>query len=379
MRLAIAAGETSGDRLAAGLARELISRRPDLELAGIAGPAMQAAGVRALKTVDELDVMGLSEVVHHLPRLVRLRREFREQLVTWPARAFIGVDAPDFNLGLAGQLKKRGLFTAQLVAPSVWAWRRYRIPRIARSLDLLLTLFPFEPELFSGLDLDARFVGHPLADELPRTPDRAGARLDLDLPGDVPVVGLLPGSRPGEIGRHARLLVETGLRLRQALPQARLPVLLARPEHRVLFNQAAGMDAADAGLELVSGHTRTGLTACDVVLAASGTVTLEALLLKRPMVVFYRLAPATYWFARLTRLVKTEHVSLPNVLSRRRLVPERIQHQARAGQLAADVLAWLDDPDRIRDYTEQADAIHEQLAQGAAARAAEILLERLAR
>ena len=289
---------------------------------------------------------------------------------------YVGVDAPDFNLGLARRLRRDGLAAAQIVAPSVWAWRRYRIPKIARSLDLLLTLFPFEPALFEGTGLDARWIGHPLADQMPLTPDRSGARQALGIRPDRVPVALLPGSRAGEIARHAPLLraVAEGLGAdRQAV------LLLAVEEDRARFAAAAGADPEALGMQVVVGRTREGLVASELALAASGTVTLEALLARTPMVVYYRLPESTWRLARTLRLVKTRHVSLPNVLAGRELVPERLQHEAVAERLLADLDAWLDDPARIDRYLESAEGLHRSLARGAAARAAEALLELLER
>ncbi len=375
MQLVLGAGETSGDQLGASLARSLRDLDPAIGLAGVTGPAMNAAGVEALAGIDRLDVMGLFEVLGHLPRLVRFRRDLRRTILDRAPNAFVGIDAPDFNLGLARQLKRAGVPTAQFVCPSVWAWRGYRIPKIARSLDLLLTLFPFEPDCFVGTGLDCRFVGHPLADALPQDPDRDAAREALALPPDRPVVALLPGSRGGEIGRHAALLAASAAQIRNDRPDAECMVLLAREDQRGAFRDAAGGEAIE-GLRIVGDRTRTGLTAADVALAASGTVTLEALLTRTPMVIYYRLPAATYATARALRLVRSTHVGLPNVLAGRRLVPERIQAEATPDRLARDVVDWLDDDARRDAFRSTADELHASLARGAADRAAEALLEK---
>lgn len=375
MQLVLSAGETSGDQLGGALAEALYRQRPGIELAGVTGPAMRAAGVDAIAGIDALDVMGLFEVLGHLPRLVRFRRGLRRDILARRPSAFVGIDAPDFNLGLARQLKAAGLPTAHLVAPSVWAWRSYRIPKIARSLDLLLTLFPFEPDVFRGTGLDCRFIGHPLADALPRTPDPATARSALELPPDRPVIALLPGSRGGELRRHSALLAATAERLRRDRPDAACVVLLAREDQRQAL-EAAAPPGAFEGLRIVAGQTRTGLTAADVAVAASGTVTLEALLTRTPMVIYYRLPAATYALARTLRLVRSRHVGLPNVLAGRELAPERIQAAATPEHLARDALDWLDDHARRERFDATAEALHATLARGAAERAAEILLER---
>jgi len=376
-RLAVAAGERSGDDLGAAVAAEILRLAPDSDLFGVTGPGMEAVGVERVAGIDELDVMGLFEVIRHVPRLFRLRRTLARSLVERRAGTFVGFDAPDFNIGLARALKKRGVRAIQVVAPSVWAWRAYRVARIARSLDLMLTLFPFEPGIFRQAGLRAQFIGHPLADALPLCPDRGSARRALGLGSDKPVIALLPGSRPGEIRRHSAVVAETAERL-AADPGGEILLLLAEPRHRALFAEAAGRDPVESGMRVVSGRTRTGLTASDLALAASGTVTLEALLARTPLVVFYRLAGSTYRLARALRLVKSRWIALPNVLAGSDLVPERIQQEANADRLAADARAWLEDTRRREHYGEIALDMHRRLARGAAANAAEAILREVA-
>lgn len=377
LRLVLSAGESSGDQIGADLARVLKARLPNVELAGLAGPRMQAAGVEAWYGLEALNVMGLSEVISHLPRLLKLRRAYHQRCLDWQADAFIGIDAPDFNLGLARRLRRDGVTAIHYVSPSVWAWRSYRIRRIAESLDLLLTLFPFEPALYQPHGLDARFVGHHLADELGQAPSREQARQALSLEPDREVIALLPGSRSGEIRRHAELLAETARRLRQQRPQAEMIMLLASEAHGALLETDFGAALAGSGVRVLSGQTRSGLRAADLAVAASGTVTLEAFLLGCPLVVYYRLAPSTYWMARGLRLVKTRHVSLPNILTERELVPERLQQAATPERLSADALAWLDNAERRADYLEASDQCRQTLAIGAGQRAAEAIIQRL--
>lgn len=374
MRLALAAGEHSGDRLAAAVLTALAEQGVSLDAFGLAGPAMTATGVSALAELDELNVMGLSEVIRHVPRLVRLRRRLLADIKSRAPSLFAGFDAPDFNLGLARQLRRAGIRTAQVVAPSVWAWRRYRVARIARSLDRLLTLFPFESQIFEGTGLDVRFIGHPLADAMPRAPDRQAARATLGFSDQTPVIALLPGSRPGELARHARLMVDALAELRRTM-ECQPCLLLAAAGDRQRFIEAAGVSPEALGIDVIVDRTRTGLTAADVALAASGTVTLEAFLAQTPMVVFYRLASSTYYAARVLRLVQSQWISLPNVLSGQTLVPERLQHDATPQRLASDVLRWLDDESARVHFVNQAACVHEQLACGAAHRAAEVLRE----
>lgn len=379
LRLVLMAGEASGDVLGADLAAALKQQQPDIQLGGMTGPRMRAAGVEPWFDIDELSVMGLTEVLKHLPRLLKLRRRIRQRILDWPADALITIDAPDFNLGLARQLKTTGLPTIHYVSPSVWAWRAGRIPKIARSLDRLLTLFPFEPELYAPHGLQADFVGHPLADELYAGPDAASARTLLGLGHSTPVIALLPGSRGGELRRHIKLLGETALKLRRRRPEAEIIMLLVTESQRELAAELLGNLAERAQIRLLSGQTRAGLEAADVAIAASGTVTLEAFLLECPMTVFYRLAPSTYHLARSLKLVRSQHVALPNILSGQTLVPERLQDAADPEQLGADTEAWLNDPERVEAYREQARQWRAQLAQSAGERAAMCILETLQR
>jgi len=377
VRLVLSAGEASGDQIGADLAAALKRADPAIELAGLAGPDMVQAGVERWYGLDQLNVMGLTEVLTHLPRLVRFRRQFAQRILQWQPDAFIGIDAPDFNLGLARRLRKKNLVSMHYVSPSVWAWRSHRIPRIARSLDLLLTLFPFEPALYQPHGLDTRFVGHHLADRLVNEPPAAQARHALNLAPDTEVIALLPGSRGGELDRHAELLAETAVALRRQRPAAELVVLLAEPEHEHRLREPGGDLWDKAGVRFVAGRTRTGLRAADVAVAASGTVTLEAFLLGCPLVVYYRLAPATYWLARSLKLVKSQHVSLPNILTRSELVPECLQNQATPERLVRETLAWLNRPDRVEGYRQAAADCASELAIGAGEQAAAAILQRL--
>jgi lipid-A-disaccharide synthase len=377
MRLVLSAGEASGDQIGADLALALQEIHPDIELAGLAGPAMQQAGVKAWYGMDQLNLMGLSEVISHLPRLMRLRHQFHDRILDWQPRAFIGIDAPDFNLGLARKVRRQDLMAIHYVSPSVWAWRAHRIRKIAAGLDLLLTLFPFEPALYRPHGLDARFVGHHLADTLSRPADRSTVRRDLGLPETGPVVALLPGSRKGEIDRHAHVLGQTAMQLRQLCPEVCLIALLADASHEERLRAACGPQLDQARVHFLHGQTRPGLRAADVAVAASGTVTLEAFLLGCPLVVFYRLAPTTYWLARGLRLVKSAHVSLPNILSGNALVPERLQHQATPENLVADVRAWLEAPERVEAYRVASRRCRAELATDAGPCAARIIMEKI--
>lgn len=375
LRVVLNAGESSGDRLGAELAEALKRRHGDIELAGIAGPAMQAAGVEPWFDLDVLNVMGLTEVIRHLPRLFRLRRALFEQITAWQPDAFVGIDAPDFNLGLARRLRASGVRTVQYVSPTVWAWRAGRAKGVARSVDLLLTLFPFEPQCYAGLDLETRFVGHPRADHMASRPSRAGARAELGIADNETLVALLPGSRSGEIRRHALVLTEAAAKIRDRRPNARLAFFLADAAHAELIRAIAGEGLARTGIELHSEQTYNALAGADCAIVASGTATLEGFLLECPMTVFYRLAPTTHALLRSLRLVRSTHIALPNILTGHPLVPEFIQGQATPDNLAAAALAWLDDPERRERYRHMGASVRKELAQGASDRAAEAILE----
>lgn len=375
LRLVLVAGESSGDQLGADLAHHLKRQHPNVELAGIAGPAMQAADVAPWYDLDALNVMGLTEVLMHLPRLVKLRRNLQRRILEWQPHAFVGIDAPDFNLGLARRLKRCGLRTVQYVSPTVWAWRPGRTAGVARSVDLLLTLFPFEPELYDAHGLCTRFVGHPLADQMAGRPGPAEARTELGWHEEETVIALLPGSRRSEIERHGRLLTETAELIRARKPQARLAFLLADQRHEAVLRALAGNRIERSGAEVVCNKTRLGLIGADCAVVASGTATLEAFLLECPLVAYYRLSPATYWLLRGLRLIRSRHIAMPNILYGDELIPELVQRKASAEEMCRHTLAWLDQPQRLERYRRIAAGFRRQLAAGAGENAARAVLE----
>lgn len=359
MRVVISVGESSGDFLAAHLIKSLKKIHPDVEIAGIAGPLMKEQGAKAWFEMDELNVMGLQEVIAHLPRLWRLRKRFKQQILAWQPDVFIGVDAPDFNLGLARSLKAQGLMTMHYVSPSIWAWRARRAKKIARSIDRLLTLFPFEPELYAPYGLDARFVGHPLADAIAE--DLSTQDQTLKQSKDRPTIALLPGSRYGEIKRHMPLLLKTVPMLAAQHPNLKMVLAVANTAHQAWIEEQWGQDLMALDIRVVAGQTRSVLLESDVALAASGTITLEAFLIGLPQVVFYRLSPTTHWLAKHLRLIKTQWVSLPNILTGQEQVPEFIQHDATPEQLAQAVTAWLEHDQKRADYQSAADQLRLRL------------------
>lgn len=379
MRIALVAGEASGDILGAGLVAELRRRHPDAEFAGIGGDGMRAAGLDAWFDASELAVMGLAEVLRHLPRLLRLRRQLRERLLAWQPDVFIGIDAPDFNLGVERWLKQRGVRTVHYVSPSVWAWREKRAEKIGSSADRVLCLFPMEPPIYARHGVDARFVGHPLADEMPLEPDRLAARRALALDDDRPVLALLPGSRVGEIHRLAADFLAAAAQVVAQQPQLQVVVPMANAHARVAFEQVLGRhpDAAALApaLRVIDGQARTLMRASDVILLASGTATLEAMLAKRPMVVAYKVAPLTFALVKGLGLLKVDHYSLPNVLAGERVVPELMQHDCTPERLAEATLAMLRDPSAEARLAHRFRALHEQLRRDASARAADAVEE----
>ncbi len=373
MRIAIVAGEASGDLLAAGLIRAVRARHPEARFEGVAGPAMVEAGCEALFDAERLAVMGLVEVLGRYRELSAMRRRLARRFIDDPPDLFIGVDAPDFNLGLERRLKEAGIPTVHYVSPSVWAWRQYRVRKIARSVDRMLTLFPFEADFYRDHGVPVTFVGHPLADMIPLQSDRAAARRALGLAEEGRLVALLPGSRVSEVEAIGATMVEAAARLRRDHPDLHFAAPLVNEATRRIFEEQVAAHAGLAGaFGIVEGRAREVMAAADVVMVASGTATLEAMLLKRPMVVAYRLAPLTYWLAR--RLVKTPYVSLPNLLAGRKVVEELIQEQATPGRLAAEVERLLDAGHR-EEIVALFDEIHRQLRRGASERAADAVLE----
>lgn len=378
-RIALVAGETSGDQLGAGLIAELRARFPDAEFAGIGGAAMRAEGLDAWHDCGELAVMGLAEVLRHLPRLLKLRRGLRKRLLAWRPDIYIGIDAPDFNLGVERWLKERGVRTAHYVGPSVWAWRERRAEKIGRSADRVLCLFPMEPPIYARYGIDARFVGHPLADAIPLTPDRAAAREALGLDARAPTLALLPGSRLGEIEKMLAIFLEAAALVRQQLPALRIAVPAATPACRAAIDAhlRAFPELGDA-VRVFDGDAQRAMIASDAVLLASGTAALEAMLCKRPMVIGHRISPTTYRIVSAFGMLKTRFVGLPNVLANEGLVPELLQHDCTPSKLAAALLRWFGHPAAVEALLPRFEALHRQLRCDASARAADAVAELIA-
>lgn len=370
--IGIVAGEASGDILGAGLIQSLRRRYPNARFAGIGGEEMQAEGFHSLVPMDRLSVMGLVEVLERLRELVSIRKRVRDYFLTTPPAIVIGIDSPDFTIGLELQLREAGIRTAHYVSPSVWAWRRKRIHKIARAVDKMLTLFPFEARFYEEHDVPVACVGHPLADAIPMEPDTQAYRQSLDLDASAPVLAILPGSRAGEVERLGELFLAAARWLQSRTPDLQLVIPCVNRARQMQLE--ALLDAMDVKLpvRLVLGRSRDVMAAADVVLLASGTATLEAMLLKKPMVVGYRLNSFTYFLA--SHLVKVPHVALPNLLARRELVPELLQDKATPEALGQAVLDRLTPGPDIDALKEAFSELHDMLRRNANERAAEALV-----
>ena len=373
----LVAGEASGDNLGGPLIEALAERAPNSRFFGIAGPRMAEAGCEAWFSADELAVMGLAEIVRHLPRLLRLRRELLERFAATALDAYVGIDSPEFNLRVAAALKRRGIPTVQYVSPQVWAWRQGRVRTIGQSVDLVLCVLPFEPAFYAAHSVRAVFVGHPLADRIPFEIDGRAARAALGLPEVGEVVAVLPGSRAGEVTKLGPPFAATLAWLQARRPSLRFVAPMANAGARERFERDLHEHAPLAEVHLVDGRAHEAIAASDAVLVASGTATLETALLKRPMVVAYRLAPLTSWLLREMKLVKTQFFSHPNLLAGRPLVPEFFQEQVRPEVLGPAVLEQLDRPDRAALIDEYG-RIHRMLRCDASQRAADAVLELVA-
>jgi lipid-A-disaccharide synthase len=370
------AGETSGDTLGAALITALRARVPDVKVFGMAGPKMVAAGCEAWVSSDQLGVMGLFEVLTHLPRLLSLRRTLIERFLRERPDVVVGIDVPDFNLGLEKQLKAKGLRTVQYVSPQVWAWRQGRVKTIGRSCDLVLCLLPFETEFYGQHHVRAEFVGHPLADQIPLEVDRDGARRALGIDAATTVVALLPGSRMGEVERLGADFIEAARWIATRKPDARFIAPMASARVRAAFErQLAAAGSNPPAITVLDGQAQRALAAADGVIVASGTATLESLLSSRPMVVAYRLGAFTAFLLKRFGLVKVPYFSQPNLLLGRRRIPEFFQEQVTGAALGAALLKEIENPAEIATLQREFRRVHETLRRGGAARAADAILE----
>ena len=372
LRLGLVAGEASGDLLGGLLLQGLKQRWPQLMTVGIGGPKMAAQGLDRWWPHERLSVFGYVDALARLPELLRIRRQLGDRLLAERPAAFIGIDAPDFNFGLETRLRQSGLKTVHFVCPSIWAWRRERVRKLAAAADHVLCLFPFEPALLQAQGIAASFVGHPIADAIPLVPARAAARSALSLADDDSVVALLPGSRRSEIAHIApRLLAAAALMQRQR-PGLRF-VMPVVPGLRALVEPLLARHAGAARIELLDGQSHAALAACDVTLIASGTATLEAALFKRPMVITYHVAWLNW--QRMQRMGYQPWYGLPNILSGEFVVPELIQDAATPEALAREGLAWLDAPAKVAALTRRFEDLHHMLRQDTAQKATDAIAQ----
>lgn len=375
MRIALVAGEPSGDYLGAGLIRALAHRYPTAQFEGIGGPAMQAAGLRSHHPLEALSVMGLIEVLGHLPRLLAIRRDLRRRWISDPPDVFIGIDAPDFNLGLERALRAAGITTLHYVSPTVWAWRSGRIRAIRAAVDRMLCIFPFEPAFLSAEGVDARFVGHPLADAIAPQPDRQAARAALGMADAETAVAILPGSRRGEVSRLLPPFLGAARQLLAESPDRRLIVPAATPGLRSLIESLIEQAGLSGRVTVVDGQARTVLSAVDVGLIASGTATLEAMLVGCPAVMAYRMNRVTAMFVR--RSLRIQSFAMPNLMAGEPLIPEFVQEQVQVDPLAEALRELLASAERRAAIVARFATLHEQLRCNASERAADSVTELL--
>lgn len=361
MKIGIVAAEPSGDLLAAGLMAEIRKSHPTVVFEGIGGPLMQSQGMDSWYPMERLSIMGLVEVIKHLPELLKLRKELIGRWKESPPALFVGVDAPDFNLTLEQRLREISVPTVHYVSPTVWAWRTKRVVKLRNAADLVLSIFPFEQSFLGRHGVNSHYVGHPLAQQLPVEPDRSQARHEMGLDEQAPVLALLPGSRSSEVNSLARPFLQTAARCRQLLPGLKVVAPLITEKTEKEFRSQCEEYAPELQVQIVRGKARQILTASDVVLTASGTATFEALLCKRPMVVGYKVHWLTYWIARIMKLVKTRHVAMANILAEEGLAPEFIQHDCEPDKLVPAVMHWFENRQQVQQVAERYCDIHRSM------------------
>ncbi len=364
--------------LGAGLMRELQTRIPDIVFEGIAGQKMLELGCRSLYPMEKLSVMGLVEVIRHLPEVLAIRRDIRNHFLQHPPDLFIGIDGPDFNLTLERDLRNAGITTIHYVCPSVWAWRSGRVNKIRASVDLVLSLFPFEKSFLQQHGVPAVHVGHPLADTIPLEPDQQGARERLGLDRDAKVIAILPGSRGSEVSALSEDFIRAAMLCLERYPDMQFVVPLVNRRIKDMFEQILQRVAPALPITLVEGNARDAMQSADVVLIASGTATLEALLLKRPMVIAYRLHWLSHWVIRRFKLLKAPYVSLANMLAGKEIAPEILQDAVQPNILAEALINMLESPEYAARIRQVGTRVHNELRQNASSKAADAVLELLA-
>ena len=359
MNIGIVSGEASGDLLGAGLLTELQKTHPHLTASGVGGPAMLQTGFTSLYDIERLSVMGLIEPLFRLPELFRMRSALFQYFTLHKPDVFIGIDSPDFNLGLELKLRQQGIPVVHYVSPSVWAWRKKRIHKIAKAVDLILTLFPFEADFYREHQVSVQFVGHPLADLISLKPDTLAARRVLNLDSDTTYIALLPGSRRNEIKYLAELFIKTATIIAKKRPEIKFITSAVNAERDQEVRALCKKIAPQLPIEFFIGKSHEVMASADIVLVTSGTATLETMLFKKPMVIAYRMAEMTYQIAR--HLVKIPYIGLPNLLANQLLVPEFIQKEARPEQLVSALLDFIDHPEKSIQLENKFLEIHQTL------------------
>ena len=373
LRIGIVAGEESGDLLGANLIESLKEKNIEIELTGIGGKKLIEAGCNSLYPIDKLSVMGLVEVISHYFELLSIRYNLKKYFLKNPPDVFIGVDAPDFNFSLEDSLRKAGIKTIHYVSPSVWAWREYRLRKISKSIDLLLTLFPFEVEYYSKKNIPAVFVGHPLANKIRMKTDKLEARKKLGLPPEKRIIAIMPGSRPNEIKYHTESFVLAADKCRDKINDLEIIAGLTNEKMAALFKSKMQKIAPELPVNIVTGQAHDVMESADVILLASGTVALEAMLLKRPMVVAYKLNQVTYEIAR--RLVNIPYVSLPNILAGQKIVPECLQKDCNPEILSRELMNWFENQQSVMELEQKFLEIHKKLIPPSSDSASEAVLK----
>ena len=376
LTIALCAGEASGDLLGAHLIEAIKKQQPDVQFIGIGGPRMIAAGCKSLFDQERLAVRGYAEVLRRLPEILKIRRQLVAQLKNIRPDIFVGIDAPDFNLSVAAQLKAVGIATIHYVSPSVWAWKRERVNKIVKQVDEVLCLFPMEPELYQAAGGKARFIGHPLAQALPLIADKAAARKRLRLDDNTPVFAILAGSRVSEVDYMAPIFFRAAQQILRELPNAQFisPYATAATRER-LQHYLEQPEFEKLPIRLQAAKTDLACTAADVVLVTSGTATLEVALCKRPMVISYKISPLTYFLVK--RKIQVSHVGLPNILLNKEVVPELLQHDATPEKLAQAVLDFFRQPEKVAELETEFTQLHKMLLQDTDQLAATAILENI--
>ncbi|WP_294893224.1 lipid-A-disaccharide synthase [uncultured Gilliamella sp.] len=371
LTIALVAGETSGDILGAGLIRTLKKHHPNIKFVGIAGPRMQAEGCQAWYEMEELSVMGIVEVLGRLRRILAIRRDITKRLIDLKPDVFIGIDAPDFNLSLEGKLKQAGIKTIHYVSPSVWAWKQKRVFKIKRNTNLILAFLPFEKAFYDKFDVPCRFIGHKMADDIPLEPDQTAMRQQLGIPVDCQCLALLPGSRHAEVTLLSEPFLKAAQLLRDKFPDLHIVVPLVNGKRRAEFEQIKAEIAPKLNLQLLDAHAREAMIASNAAILASGTVALECMLAKCPMVVGYKMKAFTFWLAK--KLIKTPYVSLPNILAGKEIVPELLQHDCTPENIANHIVPLLKSDNSELKATFL--ALHKQIRCNADEQAAQAVLD----